>query len=199
MDMRRFVFDKIALYWDKRPLPENYQQKAEKITLSAVKASQKVILDIGSGTGGLLPTLLQTDPAQVYAVDFSFGMLSEIKAKFNGNEKLKIIGADTHSLPFPDDFADAVICHGVVPHFRSYKEAFAEIARVLKPDGYLAIAHSIGREKVNQIHGGHKFELLRKDILPSAKELSLILEKYGWKVLESEDQPDFYLLAAQRK
>ena len=199
MDLRRFIFDKIALYWDKRPLPENYQEKAEKIAFSAVKGPQKVILDIGSGTGGMLPTLLQTNPAQVYAVDFSLGMLSTIKSKYNGNSKLKILGADTHTLPFPENFADAVICHGVVPHFRSFKDAFEEIARVLKSDGYLAVAHSIGRDKVNQIHGGHKYELLRKDILPSAMELSHILESYGWKVLETEDKPDFYLITAQRK
>ena len=198
MDLRRFIFDEIALYWDKRPLPENYQDKAERITSAAVKAPQKVILDIGSGTGGMLSALLHTDPAQVVAVDFSFGMLSTIRSKFNGDEKLKIVGADTHKLPFPENYADAVICHGVVPHFRNFKEAFGEIARVLKPEGYLAIAHSIGREKVNQIHGGHKYELLRKDILPSAIELAHILESYGWRILEIEDRPDFYLIAAER-
>ena len=198
MDLRRFVFDEIALYWDKRPLPKDYHEKAGKITRAAVKGPQKIILDIGSGTGGMLPALLESDPQQVYALDFSFGMLNTIKNKFNGNGKLKIIGADSHKIPFPDNFADAVICHGVVPHFRNFKEAFGEIARVLKPEGYLAIAHSIGREKVNQIHGGHKYELLRKDILPSAAELAHILESYGWKVLDIEDKPDFYLIAAER-
>jgi ubiquinone/menaquinone biosynthesis C-methylase UbiE len=44
---------------------------------------------------------------------------------------------DAYELPFPDDFADVVMCHILLIHLEEPQQALAEMIRVTKPDGLI--------------------------------------------------------------
>jgi SAM-dependent methyltransferase len=44
---------------------------------------------------------------------------------------------DAYKLPFPDDFADLVMCHILLIHLEKPQEALAEMIRVAKPSGLI--------------------------------------------------------------
>ena len=81
------------------------------------------LLDIGTGDGQTLHALVD-DPSGVVAVDRSTKLLTP------GN-----VGADVAALPFADGSFRAVLAADLLHHVGDLDGAFAEIARVLRPDG----------------------------------------------------------------
>ena len=80
------------------------------------------------------------------------------------NKKTNFLSGSAYSLPFPDNSFDLVVCSEVLEHLHEYKDAIAEISRVLKTGGsFLAsvpaelpekICWALSRDYQNQ-PGGH--------------------------------------------
>ena len=99
------------------------------------------ILDLAAGTGDLALALEKRMGAAfpVIAADFSHEMLKILKRKKDTQRRISIVTADGLSLPFkPDTFAGATIGFGI-RNFTDRPAALAELYRVLKPGGVLAI------------------------------------------------------------
>ena len=77
-------------------------------------------------------------PAPIFAVDFSHNMLSLAKPKFAGRN-IRAIEADALHLPFADSSIDLVTCAFGFRNLASYPEGLAELHRVLRPTGQIAI------------------------------------------------------------
>jgi len=102
--------------------------------------SQKPIgLDLGCGTGRNLLPMCEL------GVD-SFGFdLSSVAINFANkwlnkkNLKANLSFGDITSLPYPVDFFDFVVCHGVLDHMtmKTREKGLIEINRILKPKGFL--------------------------------------------------------------
>jgi len=104
------------------------------------------VLDLACGSGAFLGDLNATFPrAAVSGVDLSAAYLGEARRR-SGVRALAQAAAER--LPFADASLDAVTCiylfHELPPRVRP--RVAAEIARVLKPDGVLALADSVQRE-----------------------------------------------------
>lgn len=93
----------------------------------------KKVLDIGCGTGRIIPDLLEKE-AKVTGADVSTEMLKIAVKKFPNSTFVK---ADIRELPFKDDSFDIVISAFVIVHLKQceLEEAFNEVYRVLKPGG----------------------------------------------------------------
>jgi len=63
------------------PLPDGVPERLEKIVGSASISGTDVVLDIGTGTGILIPIILKYKPALVYANDLSEKMLKSVKER----------------------------------------------------------------------------------------------------------------------
>jgi SAM-dependent methyltransferase len=50
------------------------------------------------------------------------------------------IQSDSSAIPLANSSVDAVVCHNTLEHFPNYKETLSEVARVLRPSGWLWIA-----------------------------------------------------------
>jgi ubiquinone/menaquinone biosynthesis C-methylase UbiE len=101
------------------------------------------IVDVACGSGAFLENLSRTFPrARLAGVDLSQPYLAEARRR-SGVSALALAKAER--LPFADASLDAVTCvylfHELPPRVRP--RVAAEIARVLKPGGYLAFADSI--------------------------------------------------------
>jgi SAM-dependent methyltransferase len=132
---------------------------------------EHILLDVGAGQGRhALAAYWFATPEQVIAVDID---LSDVKIglsrkqdfpQSNPNKHCDFVCADGTKLPFPDASFDAVICAEVLEHLHRPEQMLAEICRVIKPGGMLAI--SVPRawpERIcwllstayHQVEGGH--------------------------------------------
>ena len=198
---RRIAFDQLAEVWDEMVKTHTSASvKLRRIGKAGALKSGSRVLDIGTGTGGLLPTLAEYMPASVLAIDLSIAMLQKARSNHPqiSEQNALLLQADALFLPIGDEMFDAVYCHGVFPHLKEIPVALKEIWRVLVPGGRLIISHAIGRERVNAIHSHHRAAILRDDLLPTGSELATILEERAWLVLECEDNEDIYLVTAQK-
>jgi len=190
-------FDRLALTWDSRLTPETLTRLSNIVAELDIKPVS-CVLDVGSGTGVLVPFLNRAigNLGTIIEVDISARMLAEAKSK--GLNNTHFIQADIAYIPMPQEVFDLVICHNVFPHFGNKLKSLKEIARVTKLNGRLAICHSMSREAVNNLHqtiGG----VVRNDLLPEEVELYQLLTEAGLDSIKLEDNSDRYLAVAHKK
>ena len=131
-----------------------------------------VVLDLCCGTGDMTLALdhLRPQPlltpyplplTPILAVDFSRNMLALAHPKFAGRN-IRAIEADALHLPFADASIDLVTCAFGFRNLASYPEGLAELHRVLRTSGQIAILD------FNQPTGlmGALYSLYFKRVLP---------------------------------
>ena len=102
---------------------------------AAVGAGARV-LDVGCGLGTLAAAAAARG-AEVTGADLAEGMLAEARRRHPG---IEFVLADGEALPFPDDAFDAVLGAFVVNHLPQPERAVAEMLRVARPGGRVALA-----------------------------------------------------------
>jgi len=190
-------FDQLAPTWDKELTPERLRCLGTIIQELGIKPGDQV-LDIGSGTGVLVPFLVAElgSEGKIVSLDISMEMLVKAQAKTFP----PIVGfaqADVLAIPLADDSMDLAMCNSALPHFSDKGKALKEIARVLRTNGRLVICHTMSREALNQLHqsiGG----LVANDLLPDESQLRRLIEQAGLQVTHFEDGPERYLVIAEK-
>lgn len=107
-------------------------------------AAQKplAIIDIATGTADLAIELSKLTHAPVTGVDISAGMLEIGKrklAKLKLDQQIFLQQADSESLPFENGAFDAAMVAFGVRNFENLDIGLAEIQRVLRPNGIIAV------------------------------------------------------------
>jgi len=96
------------------------------------------VLDVGCGTGRHALWMAQQG-ARVTGVDFSIGMLEQLRTK--DAPEINLVEHDlTQGLPQGNDVADLVTCCLVLEHLPELGLIFAEMARVSRPGGRVVIS-----------------------------------------------------------
>jgi ubiquinone/menaquinone biosynthesis C-methylase UbiE len=190
-------FNQLAPTWDKELTPERLKCLGNIVRELGIKPGYHV-LDIGSGTGALLPFLIAElgDEGKIVALDFSAEMLVQAQAK-NFPPIVGLAQADVLAIPLADSSVDLAICNSAFPHFNDKVKALKEIARVLRNNGRLAICHTMSREMLNRFHqsiGG----VVASDLLPDESQLRRLIKQAGLKITHFEDRPERYLVIAER-
>jgi ubiquinone/menaquinone biosynthesis C-methylase UbiE len=190
-------FDQLAPTWDKELAPERLKCLGKIIKELNIKPGDHV-LDIGSGTGVLLPFLIAEvdDEGKILALDFSAEMLVQAQAK----SFPPIVGfaqADVLAIPLADNSVHLATCNSAFPHFSDKAKALKEIARVLRNNGRLVICHTMSRETLNRLHqsiGG----AVANDLLPDEFELGWLIKQAGLTITHFQDAPERYLVIAEK-
>ncbi|MFN2577570.1 MAG: bifunctional demethylmenaquinone methyltransferase/2-methoxy-6-polyprenyl-1,4-benzoquinol methylase UbiE [Pyrinomonadaceae bacterium] len=94
------------------------------------------VLDVGCGTGDLSIELFEKTSACVTGIDFCRPMLQLAKAK---GPFITFIEGDALRLPFADASFEGLTIAFALRNLASIEEGLAELLRVLKPDGFIAI------------------------------------------------------------
>ena len=104
--------------------------------LKPLLAANARVLDVGCGTGDLSIELFEKTAAQVLGIDFCRPMLELAKAKAPG---LSFIEGDALRLPFDDRMFEGITIGFALRNLASVDAGLAELWRVLKPGGVVAI------------------------------------------------------------
>ena len=89
------------------------------------------VLEIGFGSGDLLNELCLKGN-DVYGTDVGKSIVE--KARTSGFKNVFHVDVSEQSLPFDEDFFDAIYCYEVFEHLTNPHRLFFEIRRVLKPE-----------------------------------------------------------------
>ncbi len=119
---------------------EEFQEERNAVLLSLLPDRPAGrALDLGCGTGVMLDRLGTRYP-RVVGLDLSQEMLEgyDLSALRPGLT-VALLRGDMAALPLRDASVDAVVCRSALHHMGDEAGVLAEIARVLKPDGRLAL------------------------------------------------------------
>lgn len=151
--LRRFVvayFDTRAVEWDRFTDAGSADHLAALArAVLEVKSEPERILDIAAGTGeGTLFLAREYPRARVRGIDISDEMVKVAKSKtgLDPEGRIAFKVADASDLPYEENSFD-LVTQTNAPVFA------AELARVLRPDGYLIVASSRGER--TPFHTGH--------------------------------------------
>jgi ubiquinone/menaquinone biosynthesis C-methylase UbiE len=185
-------FDSYADRWDGMERDDIYVLLDRVVRESGIAPGMD-ILDVGTGTGVIIPCLLKAmnDTGSIKAIDISQGMLKVARAK-GFPHCVKFHLSDIEDYECPDRSYDRVICNAVFPHFFNKDAALRRIKKLLRPGGFIVISHPTGREAVNRVHRGAG-AVVTEDMVPDADEMWSMLKKAGYVDISVTDEPEFYL------
>ena len=136
-DDTRNYFDTIADRWDEMRSTFFGEGVRDAAIRAAGIAAGSVVVDVGTGTGFLAEAAL-TAGAHVVGIDSSQEMLAHARRRFAG-QPFEARAGDLNSLPVTIGEADAVLANMVLHHAADPARAIAQMARGLKPGGWLVI------------------------------------------------------------
>jgi len=114
----------------------------KKIMRMIAEKNPKTILDIATGTGDLAILFAQTSADAIIGLDISQGMLDIGKKKIEVlqlQSKIQMVLGDGESIPYPDNYFDAITVAYGVRNFENLEKGLSEILRTLKSGGQLII------------------------------------------------------------
>lgn len=131
----RMAHDRIAGSYAEHFAPLTGLSLEPLLDAAGVAAGQRV-LDVATGPG-VAAAAAQARGAAATGVDVSPEMVALARRAHPG---IEFRTADAVALPFPDGAFEAVVCNFALGHFPEPEAALAEGARVLAPNGALAMS-----------------------------------------------------------
>ncbi len=151
------------------------------------------ILDVGTGTGILIPFYERHGVAHVKAIDKSEKMISVALEKYPKviHSNVDFVIQDLYDLDERSVY-DRVVCYACFPHFRDQPMAIMTLASTLKEGGILAILHSDSREHIRSMHES-RGEFTPQDALPDLDVIEGMFTNAGLSVVLKRDDEEYYI------
>ncbi|MHC4945685.1 MAG: class I SAM-dependent methyltransferase [Planctomycetota bacterium] len=124
------------------PFAAEFQQERNEIILELLEGAEEMeVLDLGCGTGVMIDALAARF-GTILGLDASLEMMSGVDRtpRMKLKKPVHLIMGDVESLPFAEGAMDRIVCRSILHHAESVDKALAEVYRVLKPGGRVAIA-----------------------------------------------------------
>jgi SAM-dependent methyltransferase len=170
------------------PLPEGVPERLEKIVAEGKIRKENVALDVGSGTGILVPVIRKYNPSRICACDLSENMLGQIKKNYPEVETFR---ADIKDLNLPDSTVDVVFINACYPNIADKKGAFKNIARMMNMGGRMVISHPLGKAFIKKLKRNAPYPL---DEFPDQSEAESLFRPFGFDIQKFIDEPELYIL-----
>lgn len=133
-------FNEIAQSWNVIR-SEYFDERLKYKVLSKVNIKDKVVADLGCGTG-FLSLALALDASIVFSIDQSVNMLVETRKLMDTKkfDNVYPIKSSIDSLALFDESVDVVFINMALHHVKDAKKAIEEMFRIIKKDGTLIIS-----------------------------------------------------------
>ncbi|SHH49519.1 class I SAM-dependent DNA methyltransferase [Tepidibacter thalassicus] len=161
--------------------------------------SGDTILDVGTGTGVMIPFLLNKigKNGEILAVDIAENMLNIAKNKFRFENRVNFLKLDVELEKIEKKF-NFIICYCVFPHFKNRVNTIKKLINEnLKENGKLLIFHPQSKEDINKIHKDVD-DIVAEDKLIDIKTQREIFAKNEIKVIEGIDNNEMYMIIIER-
>lgn len=152
-DVKRF-FDEVADEWDEMRTSFYNERVIDALADRTRIDSRQTVADIGTGTG-FVAAGLGPRASQVVGIDQAGGMLAKARRNFAalGVDNVTLMQGTVDALPLADDAVDAAVANMVLHHAPQPAEMLAEMARIVRPGGWVAITDEIE----------HRYEWMRTE------------------------------------
>ena len=166
-------FDRCAPTWDAQMIKSDVI--IGKILDNAEVGPGMDILDVACGTGVMFDYYLDRDAASVTGIDISPEMARIAAEKYAAEPKVQVICGDVEEHTFDRKF-DRIVVYNAFPHFPNPKRLIKTLAKLLKEDGRLTVAHGQSREVIDGHHSGAASKV--SNGLMSAENLKRIFDSH---------------------
>ncbi len=192
MNELRAFFEWLANEWDAQQPPDRATVLNQLLDpFTPVLKNAKAILEVGTGTGALIPFLRdRATIANLVSIDLAGEMLRRTRQRC---PDAVVVQADVHRLPIASPGFDLVVCHNSFPHFADKSAALLSLWHVLQPGGHLLILHDLSREQVNAIHQSAQASIIHNDLLPPGVETRRLLIRAGFVDVQVWDTENHYV------
>lgn len=137
-------FDDVAEDWDEMRSSFYNEDVVDALAEHASTSPDATVADVGTGTGFVAAGLAPRVKA-VVGVDHSPGMLGVARRNLEGLgvRNAHVATGSVTRLPLPDASVDAAVANMVMHHIEEPVEMLAEMRRVVRPGGWVAITDEI--------------------------------------------------------
>ena len=190
-------FDKLAPTWDENEIMSTPERIKDILGKLGISKGMK-ILDLGTGTGVLIPYLSEMVGKEglVTAIDLSEGMLSLARKKYSDLNNVEFLKIDFEEEQIPGEY-DMAMLYSVYPHLHSPAETMEWLLKMnMKPDGVIVIAFPSDEIFINNIHHQRKAE---HDHLPPAHTLAEMINNWGFRAEVVAATPEEYIVRVKTK
>ena len=194
MEGRKSFFNEAAGTWDERFYTAELAVFLEKLVSKfGLKLGQNV-LDVGTGTGLLIPFLLKAigTSGSITAIDYAEKMVQICKSKHSHKKNVTIILQDVEELDLQSASFDIAVCFGLFPHLAHKERTLLHLKNVLKHGGKLIIAHALSSAEI-KAHHNRSPSPIANDVLPEKLEMWRMLKRVGFTRIFIKDKPGCYL------
>jgi ubiquinone/menaquinone biosynthesis C-methylase UbiE len=199
---RRTIFNELAPAWDSMCALSAEQSATLRSSLSGLAlAADASILDVGCGTGVLVPYLLPFlgEGGRYTGLDVSDGMIAVARGKCR-DPRVAFVVRDLYDLSPRKSAYDDVIVFSAFPHLHDKAGALSAFAELLRAKGRLCILHVESSREINAYHGERvSNEVLKRDHLPSIEEMRALIDSSVWSLIDAQDRPGLYRIVAERR
>ena len=194
MDEIAAYFDERADSWDESGCSGESRVQGAVLSLVDLKPGDTV-LDLGCGTGVMVPFYLTAKAGKIVAVDVSEKMVERAREKFGGEPSVELRASDALSLDEGERF-DAAVIYNAYPHFPDKLALVEKVYRLLKPSGRFVVAHGSGRDAINRHHEAVAAGV-SCGLRAASEESALWADKFEIEALV--DTPGFYAFSGVRR
>ncbi len=188
--LQRETFDKLYHLFEP-PLPEGVPERLDKIVEQGKIGRGDTVLDVGTGTGILIPVIKKYEPKWIYACDLSAAMLEQLNSKKYPDVETMVV--DLRDLRLPRSSIDVVFINACYGNIVDKPGAFSNLSRMMKPQGRLVISHPLGKSFVRSMRERAYFPL---DPFPEKQEADSLFRPFGFEIETFIDEPELYILVA---
>lgn len=192
MDERDF-FDKLAPSWDDNEVLSTPGRVSEILEYAGIRLGENV-LDLGTGTGVLIPQLAERvgPGGSITAVDYSQGMLDIAMCKSAGIVPVPTFVHMDFEAETIDGVFDHILLYCVYPHLHTPVDTLQWLRAVnLAENGTITIAFPTDEQFINSIHRQKHSE---SDCLPPAHKLADTLRLHGLDAVVAKADKEGYII-----
>ena len=194
MDEIAAYFDERADSWDESGCSGESRVQGAVLSLVDLKPGDTV-LDLGCGTGVMVPFYLAAQAGKIVAVDVSEKMVKRAREKFGNEPSVELRASDALSLDEGERF-DAAVIYNAYPHFPDKLALVEKVYRMLKPSGRFVVAHGSGKDVINRHHEAVAAGV-SCGLRTASEESALWADKFEIEALV--DTPGFYAFSGVRR